>query len=162
MYDGVGWPVRSIQRTIIVLTLQASLENQSFTQGYTVCCRKRLTLGYDRYALSGLMNVMSRFMLILLQKTVQNILSILNTLPVRGAEFNITMNYAPLTGAKLLGVGRDRGMPLSYNIRPILGQWRENHAIRKSKPIVFQNFINIIHSAFNYVKPIFTGQQYWG
>ena len=26
---------------------------------------------------------------------------ILNTLPVRGAEFNITMNYAPLTGAKL-------------------------------------------------------------
>ena len=27
---------------------------------------------------------------------------ILNTLPVRGAEFNITMNYAPLTGAKLV------------------------------------------------------------
>ena len=27
---------------------------------------------------------------------------ILNTLPVRGAEFNITMNYAPLTGAKFV------------------------------------------------------------
>ena len=68
MYTEIGWPVRSTHPSIIVLTLQASLENQSFTQGYTVCCRKRLTLGYDRYALSGLMNVMSRFMLIVLQK----------------------------------------------------------------------------------------------
>ena len=31
MHDGACWPVRSTQRTIIVLTLQASLENQSFT-----------------------------------------------------------------------------------------------------------------------------------
>ena len=60
MVGGVGWPERSTQATNIVLTLQASLENQSLTQGYTVCCRKRLTLGYDRYALSGLMNAMSR------------------------------------------------------------------------------------------------------
>ena len=81
MYDGVGWPVRSTHRINIVLTLQASLENQSLTQGYTVCFRKRLTLGYDCYALTGLMNAMSRFMLIVLQKTLQNILSILNTLP---------------------------------------------------------------------------------
>ena len=51
-----------------MLTLQASLENQSFTQGYTVCCRQRLTLGYDCYALPGLRNAMSRFMLIVLQK----------------------------------------------------------------------------------------------
>ena len=54
MVGGVGWPVRSTQTTIIVLTLQASHKNQSFTQGYTVCCSKRLTLGYDCYALSGL------------------------------------------------------------------------------------------------------------
>ena len=60
MYVEVGWPVRSTQQTNIVLTLQASLENQSLTQGYTVCCRKRLTLGYDCYALTGLMNAMSR------------------------------------------------------------------------------------------------------
>jgi len=52
----------------IVQTLQASLENQPFTQGYTVCCRKRLTLGYDCDALSGLMNAISRFMLIVIQK----------------------------------------------------------------------------------------------
>ena len=68
MYDGVGWPVRSTQTTIIVLTLQASLKHQLLTQGYTVCCRKRLTLGYDCYALSGLMNAMYLFMLIIRQK----------------------------------------------------------------------------------------------
>ena len=68
MYVEVGWPARSTQPTFIVLTLQASPETQSFTQGYTVCCRKRLTPGYDCYALSGLMNVISRFMLIVLQK----------------------------------------------------------------------------------------------
>ena len=68
MHNGACWPVRSTQRTNIVLTLQASLENQSFTQGYTACCRKRLTLGYDRYALSGLMNAMSRIMPIVLPK----------------------------------------------------------------------------------------------
>ena len=85
MVGGVGWPERSTQATNIVLTLQASLENHSFTQGYTVCCRKRLTLGYNCYALTGLMNVMSIFMLVIRQETVQNILWILNTLPVRGA-----------------------------------------------------------------------------
>ena len=83
MYVEVGWPARSTQPTFIVLTLQASLETQLFTQGYTVCCRKRLTLGYDCYALTGLMNVMSLFMLVIRQETVQNILCILNTLPVR-------------------------------------------------------------------------------
>ena len=73
MHDGACWPVRSTQRTIIVLTLQASLKNQSFTQGYTVCCRKRLTLGYDCYALTGLMNAMSRIMPIVLPKnSVEN------------------------------------------------------------------------------------------
>ena len=30
------------------------------------------------------------------------LMSILNTLPVRGAVFDITMNYAPLTGAKFV------------------------------------------------------------
>jgi len=58
MYAVAGWSVRSTQQTIIVLTLQASLKHQSFTKGYTVCCRKRLTLDYDCYALSGLMNAM--------------------------------------------------------------------------------------------------------
>ena len=73
MVGGVGWPERSTQRKINVLTLQASLENYSLTQGYTVCCRKRLTLGYDCYALTGLMNVTSLFMLVIRQKTVHNI-----------------------------------------------------------------------------------------
>ncbi len=40
---------------IVVLTLQASLAFVVYTQGYTVCWRKRLTLGYGRYALPGLM-----------------------------------------------------------------------------------------------------------
>ena len=72
MHDGACWPVRSTQRTIIVLTLQASLKNQSFTQGYTVCCRKRLTLGYNCYALSGLMYAMSCILCLLFyQKTMQ-------------------------------------------------------------------------------------------
>ena len=66
MYVEVGWPVRSTQPTFIVLTLQASLETQLSTQGYTVCCRKRLTLSYDCYALTGLVNAMYLTLLCLL------------------------------------------------------------------------------------------------
>ena len=44
------------------------------------------------------------------------LMSILNTLPVRGAEFNITMNYAPLTGAKFVLNRKRRGKPLRYNL----------------------------------------------
>ena len=76
MYDGVGWPVRSTQTTIIVLTLQASLKNQSFTQGYTVCCRKRLTLSYDCYALTGLMNAMSRNYAYYSTKSIKRVISV--------------------------------------------------------------------------------------
>ena len=53
MYVEVGWPVRSTQQINIVQTLQASLANQSFTQSY---------------ALTGLMNAMSRNYAYYLQK----------------------------------------------------------------------------------------------
>ena len=103
MYVEVGWPVRSTQLSNIVLTLQASLENQSLTQGYTVCCRKRLTPGYVCYALTGLMNAMSRFMLIVLPKTKQNIIWILSTLPY---------------GGKFIENNKRKGKPLRYICRP--------------------------------------------
>ena len=101
MYVEVGWPVRSTQLSNIVLTLQASLENQSLIQGYTVCCRKRLTPGYDCYALTGLMNAMSRFMLIVLPKTKQNIIWILSTLPY---------------GGKFIENNKRKGKPLRYSL----------------------------------------------
>ena len=36
--------------------------------------------------------------------------------PVRGAEFDITMNYAPLTGAEIVKTTKRRGKPLRYNL----------------------------------------------
>ena len=47
------------------------------------------------------------------------------------------------------------GKPLSYNMRPILGQWRVNNAIGKSKPNVFRCLIKTRLSTFYNVKPIF-------